>query len=94
MIVAACGANAAWNDSTESNSKCPIAIGRLGSWHAASEALLDCYPFASRTELLAHHGNVVVKIIVHVERGAVLVRVEHADLDHDLLPVRNMELGH
>jgi hypothetical protein len=57
-------------------------------WHAASEALLDCYSLASRTKLLPHHGNVVVKIIIHVEARAVLVRIEHADLDHDLLPVQ------
>src|SRR5438128_6751641 len=60
----------------------------LGFWGATSDALLDCYRLASRTELLAHHGNVVIKIIVHVEGRAVVVRIEHADLDHHLLPVR------
>ena len=68
-------------------------IGRGCAGRAAGDALLDRDALARRAELLLDHGHVLGEVIIHVELAACTVGIEHAHLDHGLLPESLFRFG-
>ena len=50
---------------------------------AAGQAVLDGHPFRRGADPFAHQRHVFRQVVVHVEAGAILVRIKYTEIDHD-----------
>ena len=55
---------------------------RPGAGCCTSDTVLHRDAFARRPEPLPHHRHMTIAVILHIERGAVLVGIENAHFDH------------
>src|SRR6266699_3477903 len=53
----------------------------------ARNPVLDRYSLQGRSQQLTNHGDVVIEVIRCVEFRAFSIRIQHADLYHEFLPL-------